>query len=126
MTLYIPLQMSAIFKLFHFYAQVAVAAILSLISGNGIAHSLFTAVNILKPDPPSYYSLSSTLCGFGSSRKTIKDCTIQANKTHSCQLNTSMLLKIHQFYYQTFSNWKTDMVSFFPYFKPLVLVFFMN
>ena len=35
MTLYIPLQMSAIFKLFHFYAQVAVAAILSLISGNG-------------------------------------------------------------------------------------------
>ena len=37
MTLYIPLQMSAIFKLSHFYAQVAVAAILSLISGNDIA-----------------------------------------------------------------------------------------
>ena len=36
MTLYIPLQMSAIFKLSHFYAQVAVAAILSLISGNGL------------------------------------------------------------------------------------------
>ena len=37
-----------------------------------IAHSLCTAVKILKPDPPSYYSLSSTLCGFGSSRKIIK------------------------------------------------------
>ena len=39
---------------------------------NWIAHSLCTAVEILKPQPPSYYSLSSTLCGFGSSRKTIK------------------------------------------------------
>ena len=41
MTLYIPLQMSAIFKLSHFYAQVAVAAILSLISGNGLIDYLF-------------------------------------------------------------------------------------
>ena len=35
-----------------------------------IAHCLCTA--ILKPQPLSYYSLPSTLCGFGSNRKIIK------------------------------------------------------
>ena len=58
---------------------------------NWIAHSLCTAVKNLKPDPTSYFSLSSTLCGFGCSRKTINKCKIQANKVQNCQLHTSRL-----------------------------------
>ena len=34
---------------------------------NWLAYSLCPVVKILKPQPPSYYSLSNALCGFGSS-----------------------------------------------------------
>ena len=50
---------------------------------------MYSAVKILKPDPPSYFSLSSTLWEFGNSCKREKRCKIELNKVQNCQLQTS-------------------------------------